>query len=185
MSTTLASLKIPDRVAPAMERSARPESRDGSGGLFGRLEATERASIERSGRLSASEPRDAPDAPELTAARDAEARHQAAGEPASSRSVDRGHGFTKDELSSRLERMQNADNGRGRRLSDLLTNFDAADTNGDGRLTAREAAEFLRTHRQSAPVPPSAPSGASMPTATRRGKTPLLSCQSPREVTLQ
>jgi hypothetical protein len=59
-----------------------------------------------------------------------------------------GSGFTRDELSRRLEMMGSVDNERARRMSDLLANFDAADTDGDGRVSRREAKAFVRAGRE-------------------------------------
>lgn len=51
-------------------------------------------------------------------------------------------GFTKDELSSQLEEVGSTDSTRASLLSSTIENFDAADTNGDGKVSFREAMAY-------------------------------------------
>jgi Ca2+-binding EF-hand superfamily protein len=48
-------------------------------------------------------------------------------------------GFTKDELSSQLKEIGSSDSKRSSFISNVVQNFDAADTNGDGKVSFAEA----------------------------------------------
>jgi Ca2+-binding EF-hand superfamily protein len=48
-------------------------------------------------------------------------------------------GFTKDELTSQLEEIGSTDSERASFISNVVQNFDAADTNGDGKVSFAEA----------------------------------------------
>lgn len=48
-------------------------------------------------------------------------------------------GFTKDELSSQLEEIGSSDSQRSSFISNVIQNFDEADTNGDGKVSFAEA----------------------------------------------
>lgn len=48
-------------------------------------------------------------------------------------------GFTEEELTSQLEEIGDTDSKRSELISSVLENFDAADTDGDGRVTFKEA----------------------------------------------
>uniref|UniRef100_Q47I72 Calcium-binding EF-hand n=1 Tax=Dechloromonas aromatica (strain RCB) TaxID=159087 RepID=Q47I72_DECAR len=48
-------------------------------------------------------------------------------------------GFTKDELTSQLEDIGSSDSKRSSFISNAVQNFDAADTNGDGKVSFAEA----------------------------------------------
>lgn len=54
-------------------------------------------------------------------------------------------GFTKDELSSQLEAIGSSDSKRSGLISSIVENFDAADTNGDGRVTFQEAMAYQQS----------------------------------------
>lgn len=51
-------------------------------------------------------------------------------------------GFTKDELSSQLEETGSTDSQRSTFISNVVQNFDAADTNGDGKVSFSEAQAY-------------------------------------------
>jgi Ca2+-binding EF-hand superfamily protein len=51
-------------------------------------------------------------------------------------------GFTKDELSSQLEEIGSSDSTRSSLISNIVQNFDAADTNGDGKVSFKEAITY-------------------------------------------
>lgn len=51
-------------------------------------------------------------------------------------------GFTKDQLSSMSEELSSTDSQRSQLMSDIASNFDAADSNGDGKVTASEARAY-------------------------------------------
>lgn len=53
-------------------------------------------------------------------------------------------GFTKDELSSQLEEIGSTDSKRSELISKVADNFEAADTNGDGKVSASEAMAYER-----------------------------------------
>lgn len=48
-------------------------------------------------------------------------------------------GFTKEELTSQLEEIGSSDSERASFISNVVQNFDAADTNGDGKVSFAEA----------------------------------------------
>lgn len=51
-------------------------------------------------------------------------------------------GFTKDELSSQLEAAGSSDSQRSSLISSVVENFDAADTDGNGKVSFQEAMAF-------------------------------------------
>ena len=51
-------------------------------------------------------------------------------------------GFTKDELTEQLSEIGSSDSGRASFISNVVENFDAADTNGDGKVTFQEAMAY-------------------------------------------
>jgi Ca2+-binding EF-hand superfamily protein len=51
-------------------------------------------------------------------------------------------GFTQDELQSQLDQIGSSDSQRASLLTDVVNNFDAADTNGDGKVTFQEAMAY-------------------------------------------
>ena len=51
-------------------------------------------------------------------------------------------GFTKDELTEQLSEIGSNDSGRASFISNVVENFDAADTNGDGKVTFQEAMAY-------------------------------------------
>lgn len=51
-------------------------------------------------------------------------------------------GFTKDQLTSMSKETSSTDSTQSSTMSDIASNFDAADTNGDGKVTAQEAMTY-------------------------------------------
>lgn len=51
-------------------------------------------------------------------------------------------GFTKEELTSQLEEVGTSDSERSSLISNVITNFDEADTDGDGKVSFKEAMAF-------------------------------------------
>ena len=51
-------------------------------------------------------------------------------------------GFTEDELTEQLSEIGSSDSGRASFISNVVENFDAADTNGDGKVTFQEAMAY-------------------------------------------
>ncbi|HWT53241.1 MAG TPA: EF-hand domain-containing protein [Rhodocyclaceae bacterium] len=51
-------------------------------------------------------------------------------------------GFTKDELTAQLEEIGSSDSKRSSLISNIVNNFDAADSDGDGKVTFQEAMAF-------------------------------------------
>jgi Ca2+-binding EF-hand superfamily protein len=51
-------------------------------------------------------------------------------------------GFTKDELQSQLDEIGSTDSKRSALISNIVENFDAADTDGDGKVTFKEAMAY-------------------------------------------
>jgi hypothetical protein len=51
-------------------------------------------------------------------------------------------GFTKDQLNSMSKELGSTDSKRSKVMSDIASNFDAADTNGDGKVNGTEARAF-------------------------------------------
>lgn len=58
-------------------------------------------------------------------------------------------GFTKDQLTSMSEEMSSTDSERSQLMSDIASNFDAADSNGDGKVTASEARAYESSKNES------------------------------------
>lgn len=60
-------------------------------------------------------------------------------------------GFTKDELSSQLSKIGSSGNDQqSSLLSNLIKNFDAADSNGDGKVSAKEAMAYDKSSSSTA-----------------------------------
>lgn len=51
-------------------------------------------------------------------------------------------GFTKEELSSQLEEIGSSDSKRSSFISNVVKNFEAADSDGDGKVTFAEAQAY-------------------------------------------
>lgn len=70
-------------------------------------------------------------------------------------------GFSKDELTSQLSSVESSDTRLSSLLSDIIGNFDAADTNGDGKVSAQEAMAFEQSKSSSAEASSASASSAS------------------------
>jgi len=58
-------------------------------------------------------------------------------------------GFTKDQLSSQLEEIGSSDSKRSDLLSKIVSNFDQADTDGDGKVSFKEAMAYDKSTKTS------------------------------------
>lgn len=54
-------------------------------------------------------------------------------------------GFTKDELSSKLEEVGSSDSKQSSLISSIIQNFDKADTDGDGKVSFQEAMAYQQS----------------------------------------
>lgn len=70
-------------------------------------------------------------------------------------------GFTKDQLTSMSKELSSTDSNRSKVMSDIAGNFDAADTNGDGKVSGSEARMFEESKDTSGNSSSSSPSSAS------------------------
>lgn len=59
-------------------------------------------------------------------------------------------GFTKDQLSSQLEEIGGTDSERASLISNIVANFEAADTDGDGKVSFAEAQTYDSESKSSA-----------------------------------
>lgn len=55
-------------------------------------------------------------------------------------------GFTEDELTSQLEEIGDSDSARSTLISSIVENFDAADTDGDGKVSHTEAMAYAEAN---------------------------------------
>ena len=58
-------------------------------------------------------------------------------------------GFTQDELQSQLDEIGSTDSKRSSLISSVVDNFDKADTNGDGKVSATEAMAYEQSTQSS------------------------------------
>lgn len=58
-------------------------------------------------------------------------------------------GFTQEELSSQLEEIGETDSARSALISSIVSNFDAADTDGDGKVSLKEAMAYQESAQAS------------------------------------
>lgn len=56
-------------------------------------------------------------------------------------------GFTREELQSQLEEIGSSDSSRSSLISSIVENFEAADTDGDGKVSFREAMAYDQTSK--------------------------------------
>lgn len=59
-------------------------------------------------------------------------------------------GFTKDELTQQLESAESSDSARNSLISNVVQNFEAADTNSDGKVSFQEAMAYDQSSSNSA-----------------------------------
>lgn len=70
-------------------------------------------------------------------------------------------GFTEEELTSQLEEIGDTDTGRSTLISSIVENFDAADTNSDGKVSNAEAMAYAEENDLTTPASNSASTAAS------------------------
>ncbi len=70
-------------------------------------------------------------------------------------------GFTKDELSTQLEEIGSSDSKRSSLISNIVENFDEADTDKDGKVSMQEAMAFDKAHQTSSSISTQAASDGS------------------------
>jgi len=58
-------------------------------------------------------------------------------------------GFTKDELNSQLSEIGSSDSNRSSMISDIIQNFEKADTNSDGKVSFKEAMAYDQANNTS------------------------------------
>ena len=80
-------------------------------------------------------------------------------------------GFTKDELSAQLNEIGSSDNKRSDLISNIVGNFDEADTDGDGKVSFKEA----MTYDQNSTTTVSSSSSSTSSTSNGDLETKLLS----------
>lgn len=69
-------------------------------------------------------------------------------------------GFTKDELQSQLDEIGSSDSKRSSLISNIVANFDQADTDGDGKVSFKEAMSFDKSSRSNSSSASSSASSA-------------------------
>lgn len=57
-------------------------------------------------------------------------------------------GFTQEELSSQLEEIGSTDSQRSELISSIVNNFEAADSDGDGKVSATEAMAYAQQNQE-------------------------------------
>lgn len=70
-------------------------------------------------------------------------------------------GFTKDELQSQLNEIGSSDSKRASLISNIVSNFDKADTDGDGKVSMKEAMAFDKAGQASSSTSSSTGSSSS------------------------
>lgn len=70
-------------------------------------------------------------------------------------------GLTKDELQSQLDEIGSTDSKRASLISNIVSNFDKADTDGDGKVSMKEAVTFDKASQTSASTSSSTGSSSS------------------------
>jgi Ca2+-binding EF-hand superfamily protein len=75
-------------------------------------------------------------------------------------------GFTKDELTSQLDEIGSTDSTRSSFISNIVNNFEAADTDGDGKVTFAEAQAYSNDSSSSSTSSSATSSTASTSTST-------------------
>lgn len=84
-------------------------------------------------------------------------------------------GFTQDELSSQLEAIGSSDSKRGSTISNIVNNFEAADTNSDGKVSFTEAMAYDQSSKSSSSSESSATdSSASTASASDTGEAKIM-----------
>lgn len=75
-------------------------------------------------------------------------------------------GFTKDELSSQLDEIGSSDSQRSSLISKVVDNFDEADTDGDGKVSFKEAMAYDQSTQASSVASTSGSSSSSSSTSS-------------------
>ena len=75
-------------------------------------------------------------------------------------------GFTKDELTNQLSEIGTSDSKRSSLISNIVKNFDKADTNGDGKVSFSEAIAYDKSSKASSTTTSSSSSTDSSSSAT-------------------
>lgn len=89
----------------------------------------------------------------------------AGGMPPPPPSQEEDKGLTKDELTAKAKEVSSTDSNLSSLMSTAAANFDAADTDGDGRVTAKEAMAYQQSQQTSSTSSSTATSSASSVTA--------------------
>lgn len=87
---------------------------------------------------------------------------------------DGGSGFTKDELSSQSSEIGSSDSQRSSTITDIVNNFDTADTDGDGKVTLKEAMAYEQSTQDSAASSSATSTTATAPASDRDLETKVL-----------
>lgn len=80
-------------------------------------------------------------------------------------------GLTKDELSSQLSEIGSTDSARSSLISKVVENFDAADTNEDGKVSLQEAVAYDKSSQSTASTSSSSETTASTTASTSTEKS--------------
>lgn len=75
-------------------------------------------------------------------------------------------GFSKDELQSQIDEIGNSDSKRSDLLANIVSNFEKADADGDGKVSFKEAMAYDKQSRSGATTDRTASAGASTASAT-------------------
>ena len=75
-------------------------------------------------------------------------------------------GFTKDELTAQLQQIGSTDSKRSSLLTDIINNFDKADTDGDGKVSFKEAMAYKQASSTTGSTSTTASSSSSTATSS-------------------
>lgn len=87
---------------------------------------------------------------------------------------DDGAGFTKDEMTTQMDEIGASDDKRSTLISNLVNNFDAADTDGDGKISAKEAMAYDQATQSSSSENGSSARGSSSTTGAASGEEAVM-----------
>lgn len=87
---------------------------------------------------------------------------------------DDGAGFTKDELTTQMDEIGASDDKRSTLISNLVNNFDAADTDRDGKISAKEAMAYDQATQSSSSKNGSSARGSSSTTGAASGEKAVM-----------
>lgn len=80
-------------------------------------------------------------------------------------------GFTQDELQTQLDEIGSSDSQRASLISNIVNNFEAADTDGDGKVSFTEAMAYDQSSQASATSTSGTSSSSSSSSSTSTGST--------------